>query len=161
MDVALMALDAVIRVKAPSGERTIPIAEFYVPYGEDPAKENTLQAGELITAVDLPSTKWLRRSHYIKARDRASYEFALASAAVALDFEGGKIRDCRIALGGVGTKPWRAHAAEDALKKDAGFEVAADAELKDAKPQKDNAFKVQLCKRVLVATLDHVARMSI
>lgn len=163
MDVALMALDALIRVGGPKGERAIPISEFYIAYGEDPARENVLDPAELILSVDLPPTPWFARSHYIKARDRASYEFALSSAAVALEIHNGKIRDCRVALGGVGTKPWRALATEAALRGAEPtpeiFDRAARAELADAKPQKDNAFKVELCRRVLVGTLKHVAEM--
>lgn len=92
MCVALAALDAVIRIVGPKGERTIPVNEFYVPYGDDPARENVLQHGELITAVDLPPLPWATRSHYLKVRDCASYEFALSSAAVALDLDNGTIR---------------------------------------------------------------------
>ena len=116
MDVALMALDAVVVTQSSSGNRSIPIGDFYVSYGDDPAKETVLQPGELITGVQLPPTKWFGRSKYEKARDRASYEFALASAAVALDLDNGIIRDCRIALGGIATKPWRALAAEKVLR---------------------------------------------
>jgi xanthine dehydrogenase YagS FAD-binding subunit len=157
MDVALMALDAVIRISGNGGDRTVPIQDFYVSYGEDPAKENILGPGELITAVDLPATAWFAKSIYLKVRDRASYEFALASAAVALDISAGKIRDLRIALGGVATKPWRATAAENALRGGAidpdRFAGAADAELKMAAPQQYNGFKVGLCKQTLVAAL--------
>ncbi|MEA2694647.1 MAG: xanthine dehydrogenase YagS FAD-binding subunit, partial [Acidobacteriota bacterium] len=102
MPVAMVALDAVVHTRrANGGERTIPIADFHVPYGEDPARESVLEHGELITAVELPATPWFARSHYLKIRDRASYEFALASAAVALDLNGGTIRAARVALGGV------------------------------------------------------------
>lgn len=165
MDVAMVAFDAVVRVKGPkNAERQIPIAEFYVPYGEDPAKETTLHKDELITAVDLPGVPWFIKSHYLKVRDRASYEFALASACVALDVQDGTIRESRVALGGVATMPWRAKAAEQVLngaKPDAKtFEAAADAELKAAKPQKFNAFKVELCKRTIVRALETVVAMS-
>jgi xanthine dehydrogenase YagS FAD-binding subunit len=157
MDVALMALDAVILTQSAEGNRAIPIGEFYVAYGEEPARENILRAGELITAVQLPSTAWFSRSRYVKARDRASYEFALASAAVALDLDRGVIRDCRIALGGVATKPWRALAAENTLRgKKASEELflaAGEAELKPAVPQKYNAFKIEMAKRVLSSAL--------
>jgi xanthine dehydrogenase YagS FAD-binding subunit len=116
MDVAMVLFDAVVRVRGPKGERQISIHDFYVPYGEDPAKETTLGYGELITAVDLPAARWFAKSHYLKVRDRASYEFSLSSAAVAMDVQGGVIREARIAVGGVATKPWRARAAEGALK---------------------------------------------
>jgi xanthine dehydrogenase YagS FAD-binding subunit len=164
MDVAMVAFDAVVRVKGPKNERQIPIAEFYVPYGQDPAKETMLAMDELITAVDLPGVPWFTKSHYLKVRDRASYEFALTSACVALDMENGAIRQARIALGGVATMPWRASAAEQVLngaKPDTKtFEAAAEAELKTAKPQKFNAFKVELCKRTIVRALETVAAMS-
>lgn len=157
MAVALTALEAVVRVQDSSGIRKIPIDQFYVAYGEDPAKENVLKRGDLIVAVEIPRTAWSMHSRYVKARDRSSFEFALASAAVALDFDGGKIRNCRIALGGVATKPWRAHAAEAALVgQTAGpeaYRAAAEAELAAAKAQKDNGFKIELCKRVIVKAL--------
>jgi xanthine dehydrogenase YagS FAD-binding subunit len=162
MCVAMMAFDTTILVTGRAGKRTIPISEFYVPYGEDPSKENVLQEGDIITAVELPRTPWFAHSAYVKARDRASYEFALASAAVALDIHGGIVKNCRVALGGVGTKPWRAHFAEGALiDKPATretFLAAADAELVHAVPRKDNGFKIELCKRVIVAALTNVVK---
>jgi xanthine dehydrogenase YagS FAD-binding subunit len=164
MDVALMALGAVIQTQGASGKRSIPISEFYVAYGQNPAKETTLAPGELITSVDLPAAGWFARSHYLKARDRASFEFALASAAVALDLDGGRIREARIALGGVAGKPWRATAAEAALKGatagDDAFKAAAEAELKPAVAQSHNAFKIPLAKRVIVRALQTVAAMG-
>ncbi|MGC4032784.1 MAG: xanthine dehydrogenase family protein subunit M [Tepidisphaeraceae bacterium] len=163
MCVALAALDAVIRVSGPRGERQIPINEFYVPYGDDPAKENVLAHDELITAVDLPPLPAAKRSVYLKARDRASYEFALASAAVVLDLDGKSIKSARIALGGVASKPWRSHEAEAALNgkeaTDDAFKAAAEAALKNARPQKDNAFKVELAKRTIVEALRRAAAM--
>ncbi len=135
MDVAMVALDAVVRTRKPDGtERQIPIDDFYVSYGDDPAKENVLEHGELITAVDLPPSPRAARSHYLKVRDRASYEFALASAAVAVEVVGGTVRSARVALGGVATKPWRSTAAEAALvgqpAGDAAFAAAAEAALR-------------------------------
>jgi xanthine dehydrogenase YagS FAD-binding subunit len=157
MCVAMAALEAVIHTNGPTGKRAFPIDAFYVPYGDDPAKENMLAHGELITAVDLPALSWAKRSHYLKVRDRASYEFALASAAVALDLDGGTIRDARIALGGVATKPWRSHEAEEALKgkpaNDSTFTAAAETALRGAVPQKHNAFKIELAKRTIVQAL--------
>jgi xanthine dehydrogenase YagS FAD-binding subunit len=161
MPVAMVALDAVVHTRrAKGGERRIPIAEFHVGYGDDPARESVLEHGELILAVELPATAWFARSHYLKVRDRASYEFALASAAVALDVSGGRggsIRAARVALGGVGTKPWRSPEAEAALvgkkAEEATFRAAAEAALQGAKPQKDNAFKVELAKRTLTRAL--------
>jgi xanthine dehydrogenase YagS FAD-binding subunit len=164
MDVALMALDAVIVTHSATENRSIPIADFYVAYGDDPGKENVLQPGELITAVELPPTPWFARSHYAKARDRASYEFALASAAVALDVDGGVIRDCRIALGGIATKPWRAFAAEKVLRghkqTDELLGAAAEAELKPAVAQSHNAFKIEMARRLLVSTLKQVSAQA-
>jgi xanthine dehydrogenase YagS FAD-binding subunit len=161
MCVAMAALDAVIRVVGPQGERTIPINEFYVAYGEDPARENVLERDELITGVDLPALPWATRSHYLKVRDRAAYEFALTSAAVALDIDNGTIRSARIALGGVATKPWRAIEAEKSLQgkkpEEASFRAAAEAALEGAKPQKFNAFKIELAKRTIMRALLNVA----
>jgi xanthine dehydrogenase YagS FAD-binding subunit len=163
MPVALAALDAVVKTRRPGGaERSIPIGDFYVSYGEDPAKETVLERGELITSVDLPGTPWFDRSRYWKTRDRASYEFALASAAVALDVDGGgRIRDSRVALGGVATKPWRSAEAEralaDAQAGEAAWRAAADAAFASARPLKDNAFKVELGKRTLVRALSEAA----
>jgi len=164
MCVAMAALDAQIRVQGPRGERVIPLTEFYIPYGEDPARETVLEHGELITAVDLPALPFAARSHYLKVRDRASYAFALASAAVALDVQGGKIAQARIALGGVGTKPWRSLDAEKALAgRGAGpdaYRAAAEAALKGAKIYKDNGFKVELAKRTVVRCLTIVGNRT-
>ena len=163
MCVAMVALDATIHTRGPRGERTIPIGEFYVAYGDDPAKENVLEHGELIVAVELPSTDWFRRSHYLKVRDRTLFEFALASAAVALDISGGVIRAARVALGGVATKPWRAVEAEKALvgakPQEATYTAAAKAALQGAKPQKHNAFKIKLAEQAIVRALATVAAM--
>jgi xanthine dehydrogenase YagS FAD-binding subunit len=168
MCVALVALDAMIVTQKADGGggggRKIPIVEFYVPYGDDPAKENTLQPGELITAVELPNTAFFTKSHYLKVRDRASFEFALVSAAVALDIQGGAIRTARLALGGVATKPWRAADAEKALvggkAEETTFARAAQAALAGARPQKFNAFKIELAKRCIVRALSTVAAMG-
>jgi len=164
MCVALAALDAVVHTQGPKGDRKIPIAEFHVAYGEAPARESVLEHGELITAVELPNTPFFRRSHYLKARDRASFEFALASAAVALEVRDGKITQARVALGGVATKPWRSLEAEKALvgakPEKAAFVAAARAALKGAKPQKFNAFKIELARRVIVRALTIVGAMT-
>jgi len=164
MCVALAALDAVIVTQTAGGGRKIPIRDFYISYGDDPAKENALAPGELITAVELPNVPFFARSHYLKIRDRASFEFALASAAVALDIQDGMIRAARLALGGVATKPWRAADAEKILvgakADDATFSGAAQAALQGAKPQKFNAFKIELAKRCIVRTLAMVAAMA-
>jgi xanthine dehydrogenase YagS FAD-binding subunit len=155
--VALMALDTVVLTQGPKGKRTIQFSEFYRLPGTTPQYENVLQPGELITGIEIPALHFSTRSCYLKVRDRASYEFALASAAVALDISGGKINQSRIALGGVGSIPWRATAAEKQL---AGSEVskeafrkAADTAMADAKPRKHNEFKVELAKRTLIRAL--------
>ena len=157
MCVAMAALEAVIGVEGPKGKRTIPIADFHRLPGDTPHIENALEPGELITHVDLPKPIEGARSVYLKLRDRASYEFALASAAVMAKVEGGHIRYVRVAMGGVGTKPWRSHEAEAALADKpadaASFRAAAQAALANAKPRTDNAFKVELAKRCLVRTL--------
>jgi xanthine dehydrogenase YagS FAD-binding subunit len=161
MCVALVALDAVIRTAGPKGERRIPITDFYVAYGDDPARENVLQHGELVTAVELPNTPFFSRSHYLKVRDRASFEFALVSVAAALEVKDGTITAARVALGGVATKPWRAAEAEKVLvsarAEEATYKAAASAALQGARPQKDNAFKIELARRAVVRALGNVA----
>ncbi|HTB97611.1 MAG TPA: xanthine dehydrogenase family protein subunit M [Terracidiphilus sp.] len=157
MCVAMAALEAVIHVEGPKGERTIAFADFHKLPGDTPQIENALEPGELITHVDLPKPIAGAKSVYLKLRDRASYEFALSSAAVVAKVEGGHIRYVRVAMGGVGTKPWRSHEAEAALQGKAAdtatFRKAAEAALAGAKPRSDNAFKVELAKRCLVRTL--------
>ncbi|HEY2292118.1 MAG TPA: xanthine dehydrogenase family protein subunit M [Thermoanaerobaculia bacterium] len=166
MPVAMAALDAVVHTRRPNGtERAIPLVDFHVPYGEDPARESVLEHGELITAVELPAVPWFARSHYLKVRDRASYEFALASAAVALDLDRDRIRAARVALGGVGTKPWRSPEAEQALTgqkaEEATYRAAAEAALRGARPQKDNGFKIELAKRTLARALAVAAEKKV
>ncbi|MDF2692238.1 MAG: Molybdopterin dehydrogenase [Labilithrix sp.] len=159
MCVALTALDAIVHVRGPKGDRAIPLTDFHTLPGDHPEVETTLAPGELVLRVTLPARAFARRSRYVKARDRASYAFALASCAVCLDLEreGGSIKEARIALGGVGTKPWRSLEAERELagKKPSPevFRRAADAALQDAHPRKDNAFKVELARRVVVRAL--------
>jgi xanthine dehydrogenase YagS FAD-binding subunit len=157
MCVAMAALEATIHVEGPKGQRTIVFADFHKLPGDTPHIENALEPGELITYVDLPKPVEGAKSTYLKLRDRASYEFALSSAAVVARVEGGHIRYIRVAMGGVGTKPWRSHEAEAALMgkpvNAATFKAAAEAALAKAKPQKGNAFKVELAKRCLVRSL--------
>lgn len=157
MCVAMAALEAVIHVEGPKGKRTIAFADFHKLPGDTPHIENALEAGELVTYVDLPKPIEGARSVYLKLRDRASYEFALASAAAVVKVEGGHIRYVRVAMGGVGTKPWRSHEAEAALNGKpadvASFRKAAEAALASAKTRTDNAFKVELARRCLVRTL--------
>ena len=157
MAVALAALDAIVRVLGPRGERAIPLVDFYRLPGDEPQRDTVLEHGELITAVDLPPLPFATRSHYRKVRDRASYAFALVSVAAALDVANGVVRDVRIALGGVAHKPWRAERAEAVLRgapaTEEAFGRAAEAELANAQPLPGNAFKVPLARNVLVQTL--------
>jgi xanthine dehydrogenase YagS FAD-binding subunit len=157
MCVALAALDAVVEVESTRGVRRIPIAEFHTVPGNTPNVENTLLSDELITAVDLPAVPVAANSRYRKVRDRASYAFALVSVAAALTVEDDRVKDVRLALGGVGTRPWRATAAEAALigkpATEEVFAAAAEVELSEAVAQADNAFKVLLARRTMVATL--------
>ncbi|MGI8957107.1 MAG: FAD binding domain-containing protein [Chthoniobacterales bacterium] len=164
MCVAMAALDAVVRVQGPAGERTIPFADFHRLPGDTPNVETNLQPNELITAVDLPAIPFATRSHYLKVRDRASYAFALVSVAAILELENGTIKSARLALGGVAHKPWRASKAEQALtgkKPDAAaFKAAADAELAAAKGYKYNTFKIELAKRAISQALTTVAALA-
>jgi xanthine dehydrogenase YagS FAD-binding subunit len=156
MCVAMAALDASIRVEGLAGERVVPFNDFHLLPGETPEKETVLQPGELISSVDLPSLPHSARSYYLKVRDRASYEFALASAAVVLDMDKDNIRSARIALGGVGTKPWRAVKAEQLLNGRPSldlFTAAAAAALEGAIPRSDNGFKIDLAKSTLIRAL--------
>ena len=161
MNVALTALQATIVIRGANGERKVPIGEFFLLPADTPNRETVMQPGDLITHVTLPPPKAGARSHYLKLRDRASYEFALASAAVVLASDGGTIRHARVALGGVGTRPWRSPEAEQALLGKPAtrqtFAAAADAALRDAKPQSQNAFKVELARRCLISALTTVA----
>jgi xanthine dehydrogenase YagS FAD-binding subunit len=153
MSVALSALDAVVQVEGPRGKRAIPIVDFHRLPGDTPSIDTNLQRDELITAVDLPASALAARSHYIKVRDRASYAFALVSAAVALDAPDGTIRSARIALGGVAHKPWRAMSAERSLvgrpASEASFRRAADLAMEGARGYEHNAFKIELAKRTI------------
>jgi xanthine dehydrogenase YagS FAD-binding subunit len=164
MAVAMVALDAVIRVAGPNGERRILAGEFHRLPGDTPHIETALAPGELITWVDLPPLPAGMNSAYLKVRDRASYEFALASAAVGLHVEGGTIRAARIALGGIATRPWRAPMAERVLvghpADDTTFRAAADWALEGAIARQYNAFKIDLAKRTLVRALSDVARAA-
>jgi xanthine dehydrogenase YagS FAD-binding subunit len=159
--VALVALDAVVIARGTDGERQIPIAQFFRQPGTTPDREHDLRPGELIVAVEVPTGPEMRRSGYLKVRDRESFEFALTSAAVALHVDGGVIRTARVAVGGVGTVPWRLPAVEQALRGRApGAELwsAAAARAADgAKPLQENGFKVELLKRTVERQLQKVA----
>ncbi len=155
--VALVALDAVVHTRGPAGERAIGIDDFFLPPGDTPEREHPLEHGELITAIEVPATPVARRSVYLKFRDRESYEFALASVAAAVRVEDGTVAEVRLALGGVGTKPWRARRAEASLlgqpATGASFAEAAHQELAIARPRPLNAFKVELAQRAIVRAL--------
>lgn len=161
-NVALTALEATIQIQGPKGQRSVPIHDFYLLPASTPNRETILEPGDLITSVTLPPPSPGSKSLYLKLRDRAAYEFALASAAVVLTLDHGKIQHARVALGGVGTKPWRSLEAEHILhgrSADAAtFRLAAEAALKDAHPQSENAYKVELSKRCLVRALTTATR---
>jgi len=160
-NVALMALDAVVEIRGKSGNRNVPIAEFYNLPGTTPHIETVLEPGDLITAVRLPAPVEGAKTGYLKLRDRAAYEFAVASAAIVLSMSGGRVTHARVALGGVGTVPWRAREAEAVLVGQPAtreqFVRAAEAALKDAKPRSENGFKVELAKRCMVHALTTVS----
>ena len=155
--VALVALDAEVRLTSATGTRTVKLTDFYRLPGDTPEIEHDLRPGELITEVVVPRLDWATRSTYVKVRDRQSYEFALCSAAVALDVSDGRIADARIAVGGVATVPWRLPAVEAALRglplTEEAFEQAASVAAEGAKPLSENAFKPELLKRTIVRAL--------
>jgi xanthine dehydrogenase YagS FAD-binding subunit len=164
MAVALLALDAIVQVTGPDGDRAIPIAEFHRLPGDTPHLDTNLRRGELITAVDLPAPA-APRSSYLKVRDRTSYAFALVSVAAVLDQDTqGVIRQARLALGGVAHKPWRVPEAEQRLvgrlAGDEAWQAAAGAALSDARPLRDNAFKVELARRSIVRALATTAALA-
>src|SRR5688500_16566718 len=165
MCVALLALDAVVKVQDTMGkERSIPFAEFHRLPADTPEVDNNLKPGELITAIQLPKTNVGANSYYLKIRDRSSYAFALVSVAAGLQMRGNTIREPRIAMGGVAHKPWRAAEAEKYLlgkaATDENFRAAAEAEMKAARPHEHNKFKVELGKRAIVHALRRAARST-
>ncbi|MBD1554309.1 FAD binding domain-containing protein [Pseudomonas typographi] len=161
MNVALVALGAQVHIQGNHGSRVVPVGEFFLLPGSTPQVETVLQPGELITHVALPPPLEGAKSGYLKLRDRASYEFALASAAVVLQIDGGRVRQARVALGGVGTLPWRSPAAEQALvgapASAATWRAAAEAAVRGAKAQSENGFKIELAKRCVAQQLATVA----
>ncbi len=164
MAVALSALGATVRVQGAKGTRQIPLVEFHRLPGNTPQIDTNLQHGELILGIELPAFPAAKKSHYLKVRDRASYAFALVSVAAILNVENGKIRDARLALGGVAHKPWRIPAVEQSLvgkaPTPAVYMTAADQLLKGAKPYTHNAFKVELAKRSIVRALSTAAEKA-
>jgi xanthine dehydrogenase YagS FAD-binding subunit len=157
MSVALAALDAIIHIEGPNGTRKVPIAKFYHLPGDHPEQETTLQQGELIVAVEVPACNFANRSTYLKVRDRTSFAFALVSAACALEVQGGVIRNARVALGGVGTVPWRSAEAEQALigkpAKAETYKEAGKAAVAGAEALKHNGFKIELASRTVARAL--------
>jgi xanthine dehydrogenase YagS FAD-binding subunit len=164
MCVAMAALGAIIHVQGTHGTRSIPFNDFHLLPGQTPQLEHNLKADDLITHVEIPALPFAAKSHYLKVRDRQSYEFALTSAAVALDIQNGMIKNARIAMGGVGTKPWRSMEAEKVLIGAAAnedtYRKAAEAAMAGAKSNTDNAYKIELAKRTLVRALNTVGGMS-
>lgn len=166
MSVALAALEAVVRVQGPGGERQIPIADFHRLPGTTPNVDTNLRDDELIVTVDLPATPFATRSHYLKIRDRASYAFAIVSVAAALEIDASrKITAARIAMGGVAHKPWRAQKAEEQLvgktADEKTFQAAAEAELAAAKGYAHNTFKIELAKRTIVRALTTTSALTV
>ena len=161
MGVALTAFDAVVTYETADGPGELPLADFYLPVGDTPHRETALPPGALITGVTLPPAPVAARSRYRKVRERASYAFAIGSVAAALDIEDGVVREARLALGAVASRPWRARAAEAVLTgAPAGgdtFAAAADAELAAARPLPDNAYKVTLMRNLVIAVLTELA----
>jgi xanthine dehydrogenase YagS FAD-binding subunit len=157
MNVALTALEATVVIQGAKGERKVPIHDFFLVPGETPERENVMEPGDVITSVTLAPLPEGTKSLYLKLRDRAAYEFALSSAAVVVNVQGGRIHHARVAMGGVGTKPWRSLEAEHVLEgkapEPALFRHAAEEALKGARPSSQNGFKVELAKRCLVRTL--------
>ncbi|MDO7853525.1 FAD binding domain-containing protein [Hymenobacter convexus] len=162
LSVALAAFDAVLTLENQKGkQRRVPVTEFYLLPGKTPQKETVLEPGEMIVAATIPSAAHARRSAYLKVRERSSYAYALASAAVGLDVQGGTIRAARVALGGVGAQPWRSREAEKVLTgapaTEATFRAAATAALQGAQPREHNRYKVELAQNTLVRALQQVA----
>ncbi|MET7245501.1 xanthine dehydrogenase family protein subunit M [Methylobacterium sp. EM32] len=161
--VPLVALEAVVEIAGPAGTRHVPLEVFHRLPGDAPERETVLEPGELITALVLPpeAAAFAGHSRYLKVRDRTSYAFAVVSAAVGLRLDNGRIAEARLALGGVALKPWRAKAAESLLAgrapDDTAFRAAADAALAGAKPSGDNAFKIELARRLVVRALSRAA----
>jgi xanthine dehydrogenase YagS FAD-binding subunit len=157
MSVALAALDAVVQLRTPGGSRQLPIQDFLRLAGDTPHLDTNLAPGEIITSVDVPANPFARHSHYLKVRDRASYAFALVSVAAALELDGDRVRDVRVVMGGVAHRPWPVLEARELLVGTTleleNLRALAAAALRDARPYKDNAFKVELGKRAIMRAL--------
>jgi xanthine dehydrogenase YagS FAD-binding subunit len=164
MAVAMVALDAVVHIQGRDGERAVPVGEFHLLPGTTPHLETVVQPRELITSVTLPKSPFAAHSAYVKLRDRASYEFALASAAAALELEGDRMRAVRVVLGGVATKPWRSPEAEHVLNgaraDEQTLRAAAEAAMQGATPHRHNAFKIEVAKRAIVRALKNAIQST-
>ncbi|MBA2271727.1 MAG: xanthine dehydrogenase family protein subunit M [Chthoniobacterales bacterium] len=165
MATALYALDALVRLRSVDGrDRTLPVNEFHRLPGDTPQRDNNLEHGELIVAIELPKSNFAGNSYYLKVRDRASYAFALVAVAAALELDGSNIKQARVVLGGVAHKPWRSEEAEAALAgksaSEESFRAAADLALRDAKPLAHNAYKVELAKRAIVRALMCASKLA-
>jgi xanthine dehydrogenase YagS FAD-binding subunit len=164
MAVALAALDAVVHLAGPAGARAVSLTEFHRLPGDAPDRDTVLEHGELVVAVELPRLEFARASRYAKVRGRASFAFAVVSLAAALAVEEGHVRGVRLALGGVAHRPWRALRAEAAMLGEPAteetFARAADAELEQARPLRDNAYKLPLARNLIVSVLAEIARAS-
>jgi xanthine dehydrogenase YagS FAD-binding subunit len=162
---ALYALDAVVKVRnSPGSDRIIPITEFHRLPGDSPERDNNLQHGELIVAIELPKSNFAKNSYYLKVRDRASYAFALVAVAAAVEMQNGMVRQARVVLGSVAHKPWRSTEAEAVLSNKRAsediFRKAAEAALKDAKPLEHNGYKVELSKRAIIRALMRASKLA-
>ena len=162
---ALYALDAVVRLRGANGsERTVPVNEFHRLPGDTPERDNNLEHGELIVAIELPKSNFAKNSYYLKVRDRASYAFALVAVAAAVELDGSNIKQARVVLGSVAHKPWRSAEAEAALSgkpaSEENFRAAADVALTGAKPLAHNAYKVELAKRAIVRALMRASKLA-
>lgn len=164
MCVALAALDATVQVKGRGGARAIPFADYHRLPGDAPERDNTLEPGDLVTAIDLPAEHFRTHYSYLKLRDRLSYAFALVSVAAALSMDGDRIADCRVALGGVAAKPWRVGEAEQTLigqrPSEAAFAHSADRLLEEAKGRGGNDFKIELARRAVVRALTQAVQAT-
>jgi xanthine dehydrogenase YagS FAD-binding subunit len=162
--VALVALDAVVLVQGPAGGRRIPIRDFHRLPGDAPERDTVLEPGELIVAVEVPASAAARSSHYLKLRDRASFEFALVSVAAGLDVDDGAIHEARLAAGGVGTRPWRLRTVEEALLGRPAtaetYQAAAERAVEGARPLAMNAFKIELLRRAVRRALATAGDMA-
>ncbi|MCW3080413.1 xanthine dehydrogenase family protein subunit M [Segetibacter sp.] len=158
MCVALVALDAVVKVQGSNGQtRSIPFADYHRLPGDTPQKDNNLAHGEMVTSIEIPKNNFANKSYYLKVRDRASYAFALVSVAAAIEMSGNQIKQARVAMGGVAHKPWRAYEAEKFLAgkeaTETNFRQAAEMEMKQAKPLEHNKYKIELGTRAIVLAL--------